>query len=121
VKRVKEAVAEIKKVARKDKVLAAEGSVLFLVKVSPTMGRRYAAKPTSDTSTTEAALYVMDAALDDNIWMTPAPGQAADNVSENIASQGHKAIMPGNLMHNPIQLPYLLRAGSSSPEKHKPH
>jgi len=35
VKRIKEAVAEIKKVARKDKVLAAEGSVLFLEKVSP--------------------------------------------------------------------------------------
>jgi hypothetical protein len=35
VKRVKEAVSEIKKVARKDKVLAAEGAVLFLEKVSP--------------------------------------------------------------------------------------
>jgi hypothetical protein len=34
VKRVKEAVSEIKKVARKDKVLAAEGAVLFLEKVS---------------------------------------------------------------------------------------
>jgi len=35
VKRIREAVSEIKKVARKDKVLAAEGSVLFLEKVSP--------------------------------------------------------------------------------------
>lgn len=33
--RVKEAVSEIKKVARQDKVLAAEGAVLFLEKVSP--------------------------------------------------------------------------------------
>ena len=37
VKRVKEAVSEIKKVARKDKVLAAEGAVSFLEKVSPAL------------------------------------------------------------------------------------
>ncbi len=37
IKRVKEAVSEIKKVARKDKVLAAEGVVLFLEKVSPAL------------------------------------------------------------------------------------
>ena len=35
--RVKEAVAEIKAVARTDKVLAAEGAVLFLEKVSPAL------------------------------------------------------------------------------------
>jgi hypothetical protein len=35
--RVKEAVAEIKKTARKDPVLAAEGAVLFLEKVSPAL------------------------------------------------------------------------------------
>ena len=34
IKRIKEAVAEIKKVARKDKVLGAEGAVIFLEKVS---------------------------------------------------------------------------------------
>lgn len=35
--RIKEAVSEIKKVARRDKVLAAEGAVLFLEKVSPAL------------------------------------------------------------------------------------
>lgn len=35
IKRIKEAVSEIKKVARKDQLLAAEGAVLFLEKVSP--------------------------------------------------------------------------------------
>ena len=35
IKRIKEAIAEIKKVARKDPLLAAEGAVLFLEKVSP--------------------------------------------------------------------------------------
>lgn len=37
VKRVKEAVSEIKKVRRKDPVLAAEGAVLFLERVSPAL------------------------------------------------------------------------------------
>jgi hypothetical protein len=37
IQRVKQAVAEIKKVARKDKVLAAEGAVSFLEKVSPAL------------------------------------------------------------------------------------
>lgn len=36
-KRIREAVSEIKKVARKDQVLAAEGAVLFLEKVSPAL------------------------------------------------------------------------------------
>ena len=35
--RVKQAVSEIKKVARKDKVLAAEGAVSFLERVSPAL------------------------------------------------------------------------------------
>lgn len=37
VKRVREAVSEIKKVARRDKVLAAEGAVSFLERVSPAL------------------------------------------------------------------------------------
>ena len=37
VKRIKEAVSEIKKVGRKDKVLGAEGAVRFLEKVSPAL------------------------------------------------------------------------------------
>lgn len=37
IKRIKEAVSEIERVARKDKVLAAEGAVLFLEKVSPAL------------------------------------------------------------------------------------
>lgn len=37
IKRIKEAVSEIRKAARKDKILAAEGAVLFLEKVSPAL------------------------------------------------------------------------------------
>lgn len=36
-KRIKEALAEIKKVARKDPELAAEGAVIFLEKISPSL------------------------------------------------------------------------------------
>jgi tetratricopeptide (TPR) repeat protein len=39
IKRIKEAVSEIKKVARKDKALAAEGAVIFLEKLSPALER----------------------------------------------------------------------------------
>ena len=37
IQRIKEAVSEIKKVAKKDKLLAAEGAVLFLEKMSPAL------------------------------------------------------------------------------------
>lgn len=37
IQRIKEAVSEIKKVRRKDPVLAAEGAVLFLEKISPAL------------------------------------------------------------------------------------
>ncbi len=39
IKRIKEAVSEVRKVARRDKLLAAEGAVLFLEKVSPALER----------------------------------------------------------------------------------
>lgn len=39
IKRIKEAVAEIKKVARKDEILAAEGAVLLIEKLSPALER----------------------------------------------------------------------------------
>ena len=38
-KRIKEAVSEIKKAARKDPVLGGEGAVWFLEKLSPTVGQ----------------------------------------------------------------------------------
>ena len=39
IQRIREAVSEIKKVARKDRLLAAEGAVVFLEKVSPALER----------------------------------------------------------------------------------
>jgi len=54
----------------------------------------------------QAVLVDTDYALDDNIWLTPAPGHTAGHVAVNIASRSHRAIMTGDLIHNPIQLPH---------------
>lgn len=39
IKRIKEAISEIKKIAKKEPLLAAEGAVLFLTKLSPSLGQ----------------------------------------------------------------------------------
>ena len=39
IERIREAVAEIKKVARQDQLLGAEGAILFLEKISPALER----------------------------------------------------------------------------------
>ncbi len=52
----------------------------------------------------QAALVDMDYALDDEVWLTPAPGHTAGHVAVNIASQGRSAVMIGDMMHSPIQL-----------------
>jgi hypothetical protein len=66
IKRIKEAVSEIKKVARKDKVLAAEGAVLFLEKVSPALEHVDSSSGAIGTAVNNAI-----AALVDIIAMTP--------------------------------------------------
>jgi glyoxylase-like metal-dependent hydrolase (beta-lactamase superfamily II) len=52
----------------------------------------------------QAALVDTDYALDDQVWLTPAPGHTAGHVAVNIASQGRSAVMIGDIMHSPIQL-----------------
>ena len=42
--------------------------------------------------------------LDDEVWLTPAPGHTIGHVAVNIASQGRNAVMIGDMMHSPIQL-----------------
>jgi glyoxylase-like metal-dependent hydrolase (beta-lactamase superfamily II) len=54
----------------------------------------------------QAVLVETDYALDDQVWLTPTPGHTASHVAVNIASQGRKATMTGDLMHHPIQLAY---------------
>ena len=52
----------------------------------------------------QAVLVETDYALDDEVWLTPAPGHTAGHVAVNIASRGQKAVMIGDMMHSPIQL-----------------
>jgi glyoxylase-like metal-dependent hydrolase (beta-lactamase superfamily II) len=51
-----------------------------------------------------ADLVTNDYALDNEIWLAPTPGHTPDHVSINFASNGHTAVMCGDLMHSPVQL-----------------
>lgn len=69
--RVKEAVSEIKKIARKDPVLAAEGAVLFLEKVSPALAHVDSSSGAIGTAVNNAidvlATIIAKAPADDSI------------------------------------------------------
>jgi len=52
----------------------------------------------------QAVLVDTDYALDDEVWLTPAPGHTPGHVAVNFASQGRNAVMTGDLIHSPIQL-----------------
>ena len=79
IKRIKEAVSEIKKVARKDKLLAAEGSVLFLEKVSPALEHVDSSSGSIGTAVNNAI-----AALVDIIAAAPADDKTRDAWLERI-------------------------------------
>ncbi len=70
----------------------AEGTAIFQENVLPIMEAR------------QVVLVDTDYALDDEVWLTPAPGHTAAHVAVNIASQGHSAVMIGDMMHSPLQL-----------------
>jgi hypothetical protein len=60
IKRIKEAVSEIKKVAFKDRLLAAEGGVLFLEKVSPALERVDSSSGAIGTAVNNAIAALVD-------------------------------------------------------------
>ena len=60
IKRVKEAVSEIKSVARKDQLLGAEGAVLFLEKVSPALERVDSSSGAIGTAVNRAITTLVD-------------------------------------------------------------
>jgi len=70
----------------------AENDSVFLENVLPVMEAK------------QAVLVDMDYALDDEVWLEPAPGHTPGHVAVNLASKGERAVMCGDLMHNPIQL-----------------
>lgn len=79
IKRIKEAVSEIKKVARKDKLLAAEGAVLFLEKVSPALEQVDSSSGSIGTAVNNAI-----AALVDIIAAAPADDKTRDAWMERL-------------------------------------
>jgi len=79
IKRVKEAVSEIKKVARKDEMLAAEGAVLFLEKVSPALEHVDSSSGAIGTAINNAIV-----ALVDIIALAPADGKTRDTWLERL-------------------------------------
>lgn len=51
----------------------------------------------------QARLVASDYALDDEVWLEASPGHTPDHVSVCLASQGARAVITGDLMHNPVQ------------------
>ncbi|MBZ5501283.1 MAG: MBL fold metallo-hydrolase [Acidobacteriia bacterium] len=62
---------------------------------------------------TDSILPIIDAGLavfvepshrvSDEVWLEPTPGHTPGHVSVHVASQGHHAIISGDIFHNPIQ------------------
>ncbi len=51
----------------------------------------------------QGVLVDMDYALDDEVWLEPTPGHTKGHVAVNLASQGQRGAMCGDLIHSPIQ------------------
>jgi|SRR3990170_4990016 len=54
----------------------------------------------------EAGLAVFvesDHAIEDGVWLEPTPGHTPGHVAVHVASRGRRAVLPGDLMHHPLQ------------------
>lgn len=51
----------------------------------------------------QAQLVSNDFALDDEVWLQSAPGHTPDHLAVNLASNGERAIMLGDMIHSPVQ------------------
>ncbi|MCK4305177.1 MAG: hypothetical protein KAY24_13155, partial [Candidatus Eisenbacteria sp.] len=89
IKRIKEAISEIKKVARKDKVLAAEGAVLFLEKLSPALEHIDSSSGAIGTAVNNAI-----AALVPIIAEAPADAKKRDALLERLWDAYQEDAMP---------------------------
>lgn len=54
----------------------------------------------------QAVLVDTGFALDDEVWLEPTPGHTPGHVAVGLASNGHEAVMCGDLIHCPIQCLY---------------
>ncbi len=53
-----------------------------------------------------ADLVKSDHAVDDEVWLEPSPGHTPDHFCVRLASQGHSAVVTGDMIHSPIQCLY---------------
>jgi glyoxylase-like metal-dependent hydrolase (beta-lactamase superfamily II) len=51
-----------------------------------------------------AVLVDSDHALEDGVWLEPAPGHTPGNVVVNLRSGDHRALLTGDVIHHPAQL-----------------
>ena len=51
----------------------------------------------------QAELVTNDYAIDDEVWLEATPGHTPDHVSVDLASNGSKAIITGDMIHTPVQ------------------
>ena len=72
--------------------MEAENSLIFIENVLPIMAAR------------QALLVDLDYALDDEIWLEPAPGHSPGHVAVHLKSGRNQAVMCGDLIHSPLQL-----------------
>ena len=52
-----------------------------------------------------AELVDMDHRVTDEIWLEPTPGHTPGHVSVRLTSGGADAVITGDLMHHPVQMP----------------
>jgi glyoxylase-like metal-dependent hydrolase (beta-lactamase superfamily II) len=53
-----------------------------------------------------AVLVDSDHAIEDGVWLEPAPGHTPGNVVVNLASGGARAVLAGDVIHHPLQFAY---------------
>ena len=53
-----------------------------------------------------ADLVKSDYAVDDEVWLESSPGHTPDHFCVRLASQGHDAVVTGDMIHSPIQCLY---------------
>lgn len=54
----------------------------------------------------KAVLVQNEHRLTDEVWLEPTPGHTPGHVSVRIASNGEEAVITGDMMHHPSQIPY---------------
>lgn len=51
-----------------------------------------------------AVIVEDDHQIEDGVWLEPAPGHTPGNVVVNLASNGRRAVLTGDVLHHPVQL-----------------